>query len=122
MLAAKTGETRHMTRTIRQLLLPAIAAALLSGCVSYGYRNGHGDYYYGQPTTEYAYPDGYYGYYGDYGYPGAYGAPYWGSFGYYRGYYSGPRRPPHHDGHGSHDDGHGGHGGGAPRGRGPPPP
>ena len=67
MLATKTGETRHMTRTTRQLLLPAIAAALLSGCVTYGYRDGHGDYYYGQPTSEYAYPDGYYG---DYGYPG----------------------------------------------------
>ena len=51
----------HMKHPIRQLLLlPALAAtALLSGCVTYGYRNGHGDYYYGQPTTEYVDPYGY---------------------------------------------------------------
>jgi hypothetical protein len=101
--------------TRKLLLLPAIAVALLSGCVSYGYRGGHGDYYYGQPTTEYSYPYGYGGYgYGDYGYgygyPGYYSAPYWGgSIGYY-GYY-GPRRPPRHDGGHGNDHGHG-HGGG----------
>lgn len=99
-----------MTRHFRKLLLlPAIAAvALVSGCVSYGYRAGHGDYYYGQPTTEYVYPYGYY----DYGYPGYYGAPYWSSFGYY-GYY-GPYRP-HQGGHGhGNGNGHGnGHGNGS---------
>jgi hypothetical protein len=107
MLAANQGEARHMTRNVRQLLLvPAIAAAaLLSGCVTYGYRGGQGDYYYGQPSTEYSYPYGYY----DYGYPGYYGAPYWsGSFGYYGGYYGGPYRPPHHGGGHGNDHGHGG--------------
>ena len=116
---------KHPTRKL--LLLPAIAVALLSGCVSYGYRGGHGDYYYGQPRTEYSYPYGYgaygygdygygysgYGYgYPGYGYPGYYSAPYWGgSIGYY-GYY-GPRRPPRHDGGHGNDHGHGGggHGG-----------
>lgn len=95
---------KHPTRKL--LLLPAIAVALLSGCVSYGYRGGHGgDYYYGQPTTEYSYPDGY-GDYG-YGYPGGYSSPYWGgSIGYY-GYY-GPRRPPRHGGGHGNDHGHGG--------------
>ena len=98
---------------IRKLLLPAIAAVLLSGCVTYGYRDGRGDYYYGQPNTEYRY-DGYggypgygYGYPGYYGYSGGYygyGAPYWGG-GYYRYYI--PSRP-RHDGHhhdGDHDSG-----------------
>lgn len=114
-----------MKHPIRKLLLlPAIAVALLSGCVSYGYRDGHGDYYYGQPTTEYSYPYGYGGYgygdygYGGYGYPGYYGSPYYsspywgGSVGYY-GYY-GPRRPPRHDGGHGHGGGdhHGGNDGG----------
>ncbi len=100
---------KHPTRKL--LLLPAIAVALLSGCVSYGYRDGRGDYYYGQPTTEYSYPYGYGGYgYGGYGYPGYYNSPYWGaSIGYY-GYY-GPRRPPRHDGGHGNDHGHGDHGG-----------
>lgn len=102
---------------IRKLLLPAIAAALLSGCVTYGYRDGRGDYYYGQPNTEYRYYGGYgYGYpgYGYYGYPGyygysggyyGYGSPYWGG-GYYRYYI--PSRPHgggHHHG-GGDSDGH----------------
>ena len=104
---------KHPTRKL--LLLPAIAVALLSGCVSYGYRDGRGDYYYGQPTTEYSYPYGYGGYgYGDYGY-GGYGYP-----GYY-GYY-GPRRPPRHDGGHGNDHGHGGndHHGGNDGGHEPP--
>lgn len=93
----------------RKLLLPVLAAALLAGCATYGYdyRGGtSGDYYYGQPGSDY----GYYGYpyppdyYRGYGYPG-YGAPYWGgSIGYY-GYYG----PSWHGGH--HHGGHDGHGG-----------
>lgn len=97
---------------IRKLLLPVIATALLAGCATYGYRGGAGDYYYGQPGTQYrvygsyGYPGygypGYYGYPGSYGYYGyGYGAPYWG--GYYRYI---PARP-----HGGHHHG-GGHGSG----------
>lgn len=95
----------------RKLLLPAVAATLVAGCVTtdYDYRGGRGDYYYGQPSTEYRYPGGYYPYgpypYGSYGrYPyGAYGYPYYGYpyGGYYRypyyyrpGYPTYPR-PPH---------------------------
>ena len=50
------------------LATAALAVALLSGCTSYGYRGGSGDYYYGRGAA--AHP-GYYGY----------GAPY-GSVGY----------------------------------------
>jgi hypothetical protein len=105
---------------IRKLLLTAFASALLAGCATYGYRGGHGgDYYYGQPGTQYrvygsygypgyygyAYPGSYYGYYG-------YGAPYWGS--YYR-YYR-PSRPPHHGDHDhDHDGDHGSPGSGHDR-------
>jgi hypothetical protein len=97
---------------IRKLLLPAIAAALLSGCVTYGYRDGRGDYYYGQPGTEYRYYDGYgnpgygyYGYPGYYGYSGyyGYGVPYWGG-GYYR--YYGPSHPRHDGGDHHHGGDH----------------
>lgn len=90
------------------LLLPAIAAALLAGCATYGYRAGSGDYYYGQPGTQYrvygsyGYPGyygyGYPGYYGGYGY--GYGAPYWG--GYYRYIPTRPHGGHHHGG--DHDD------------------
>lgn len=68
---------------IRKLLLPALAAALLAGCVTsgYQYRGGTGDYYYGQPSTQYRYYGAPYGYYG-YGYPGGWG----GSIGYGYGY------------------------------------
>jgi hypothetical protein len=95
---------------IRKLLLPALLAGLLGGCVhtGYSYRDG---YYYGQPSVEYRYYDyGYpysYGYYpyggrhGYYGYPHryGYGYPY---YPYYRYWHkkppvSGPR-PPHNDG------------------------
>jgi hypothetical protein len=115
---------------IRKLLLPALAAALLAGCATYGYRDGRGDYYYGQPSTQYRYYGGY-GYPGDYGYPGysgygssgyygyGYGAPYWGgSIGYYR--YYGPSRHWQHGG-GHHDGNHdGGHDGGHDSGGRPP--
>lgn len=88
---------------IRKLILPALAAALLAGCASYQYRGGAGgDYYYGQPSTDYRY-------YGNYGYPayGTYGTYGWGgSIGYSSGYYPYgysrygypryPQRPPHH--------------------------
>src|SRR5690606_13056957 len=114
---------------IRKLILPALAALLLAGCASYQYRGGTGDYYYGQPGTEYryyGYPYGGYGYgaYG-YGYPSYfsyrsyYGYPY-GYGGYYRPPYTGPR-PGHGHGHGgNHGGGH--HGGNNPDpGQNPPP-
>jgi hypothetical protein len=107
---------------IRKLLLPALAIAMLGGCVTsgYQYRGGNGDYYYGQPQVEYrdyGYPYGGFGY----GYPGGwsgsfgwgygYGDPY-GFYGGYGGYYDPwryytPYRRPHHrdhDHHGDHDD------------------
>src|SRR3546814_462944 len=115
---------------IGKLLLPALASALLAGCVTsgYQYRGGSGDYYYGQPSTQYRYYGSPYGSYG-YGYPGGwggsigYGYPYgyygyggYGGYGYGYPYYPGyPYRPPvvivrpgpggggHHD-H-DHDDG-----------------
>lgn len=104
---------------IRKLLLPAVAIALLGGCVTgYDYRGGRGDYYYGQPRTEYRYHG--YGAYG-YGYPydsryygrGYYGYPYNYGYPYYPGYGGGyyPRPPivvrpprPGHPGHGGGDD------------------
>ncbi len=97
---------------IRKLVLPALAAALLAGCVSdYAYRGGdRGDYYYGRPSVEYRYDGGYGGYapygygygnygYGTYGYPYRYyGAPYgFGGFGgYYSPYYNYPYYRPHY--------------------------
>ena len=100
---------------IRKLILPALAALLLAGCASYQYRGGtSGDYYYGQPGTEYRY----YGYpsygYGGYGY-GAYGYGYPSYFSYrsyygypygYGGYYRPPYKGPHHGhGHGGNHNG-----------------
>ena len=104
---------------IRKLLLPALLAGLLGGCVhaGYSYRDG---YYYGQPSVEYRYYDygypysyGYYPYgglYGYYGYPHRYGNgyPYYPYYPYYPRYHyrhpkppvSGPPsnpRPPHTD-------------------------
>lgn len=82
----------------RKLLLPVVAATLVAGCVTtdYGYRGGRGDYYYGQPYSEYRYHGGYYPYgYGRYPY-GAYGYPYSGYpyGGYYRyPYYYRPAYP-----------------------------
>src|SRR5690606_18388815 len=120
---------------IRKLILPALAALLLAGCASYQYRGGSsGDYYYGQPGTEYryyGYPYGYGGYgYGGYGY-GAYGYGYPSYFSYrsyygypygYGGYYRPPYKGPHH-GHG-HGNGQGGNhngGNGPGPGQNPPP-
>ncbi len=108
---------------IRKLVLPLLAVALLGGCVTdYAYRGGdRGDYYYGQPSTEYRYYGPYGGYspyggfapygYGGFGY-GAYGYPYryYGhphSYGfynhpyyhpYYRPYYRRPVAIPRPDG------------------------
>jgi hypothetical protein len=74
--------------SLRALVLPGLAGALLAGCATgYSYRSGPGDYYYGQPQVEYR--D-----YGMYGYGpgwGWYGAPYpyyWGGYPY--GPYWGP--------------------------------
>lgn len=80
---------------IRKLILPAVAIALLGGCLSpgYGYRQDRGDYYYGQPGVDYRY------YGSPYGYPSSgYGYPSW-RYGYPRypyyggGYYGSPYRP-----------------------------
>lgn len=88
---------RHMKR---YWLVPALGAALLSGCITtdYGYRdNGYGDYYYGRSYGTYSggvgygYPGGVYGY-GSYRYgspSGYYGGVYSGypyRYGYYGGY------------------------------------
>lgn len=67
-----------MTR-ISFIAIPAVVA--LAGCMTsgYGYRDGQGDYYYGQPTIEYRH----YGYgipYDSFDYRyryGGYGDPYW---------------------------------------------
>lgn len=111
----------------RNILLSALAAATLAGCATgYSYRNGNGgDYYYGQPRTEYRYHDPY-GYYDSYGYgayaPGyyydRYGRLVYGSFYGYYGYPPGygshwwyrPRPPQGHGGE-HHDHGGDGHGG-----------
>ncbi len=78
---------------IRKLILPAVAIALLGGCMTggYNYRQDRGDYYYGQPGVDYRYHGSPYGYsspYG-YGYPGYWRYPYYGygGFGYYRNPY-----------------------------------
>lgn len=71
----------------RKLFVPALAVAMLSGCVTdYSYRDGRGDYYYGRPQVEYRVIGGYgyggyggygngSGWYGGYGYGSAYGRP-----------------------------------------------
>ncbi len=89
---------------IRKLLLPAIAVALLGGCMTggYSYRQDRGDYYYGQPGVDYRHYGGAGGYYdGYYGYgSGYYGNSYYGrgypyyNGGYRRGYPYGYYRPP----------------------------
>ena len=78
--------------TIR--ILPLAAALLLGGCVTYSYHqaDGGGDYYYGDPQSQYGYvvPYAYpYGYGYGYGYGGGY---YGGGYGYY-GYHGGPYSP-----------------------------
>ncbi|AWV05975.1 hypothetical protein [Marilutibacter maris] len=93
-----------MARTlIFRVFAPALAIALLGGCISdYAYRGDGGGYYYGRPSVEYRYYGGYgtpYGY-SPYGYyPYSY---------YYRPYYPGypyyPHRPPHHRPPHRHDD------------------
>ena len=105
---------------IRKFLLPALAVAMLGGCVTsgYQYRGGNGDYYYGQPQVQYrdyGYPYGDFGY----GYPGGWGGSFgwsWGygygyPYGYYGGYYDPWRyyRPYHHPHHHGHDHDHGDH-------------
>lgn len=107
---------------IQKLILPAIAIALLGGCMTggYSYRQDRGDYYYGQPSTDYryygspygyGYGGGYYGggYYGRGHYSGGgypyYGYPYYGYGRYPHGYYRPPVViRPHPDGGRPHDD------------------
>lgn len=119
MMASTRGVPDMM---IRKLLLPAIAVALLGGCMTsgYSYRQDRGDYYYGQPSTDYrhygspyGYGSGYYGggYYGSgyYSNPYYYGSPY-GYHRYPHGYYRPPLvirpRPDgdHHPGRNDHHD------------------
>lgn len=104
------------TTMIRKFLLPALALAMLGGCVTsgYQYRGGNGDYYYGQPQVEYrdyGYPYGGFGY----GYPGGWTGSFgWGyghgdPYGYYGGYYDPwryytPYRRPYHHHQDDHDD------------------
>ena len=87
---------------IRKLLVPLAATLLLGGCVTgYGYRAGAGDYYYGQPSTQYRYYGSYPYYGGVGGYPyyggyGSYGYPYRYGYGYpTRPYYYRPGYPYH---------------------------
>lgn len=89
---------------IRKLSLAVAAMVVLSGCMTgYGYRGGSGDYYYGRPSADYyyrdgyGYPGGYYSGYYDYRYGyGGYGYPYYGYHGGY-GYPYYPYRPrPQH--------------------------
>jgi hypothetical protein len=95
---------------IRKLVLPILAAALLGGCVTdYAYRGGdRGDYYYGQPSTEYRYYGPYGGYapyggfapygYGGFNFGGTYGYPY-RYYGYpygYGGFYNHPYYRPYY--------------------------
>ena len=114
----------------RKALLPALAIAMLAGCVTdYTYRGGNGDYYYGRPQVEYQYIGGYgyggYGAYGGYGYGGpsyyydrfgrlVYGYPhrYYGAYGapYSNNYWIPRPRPGTQGGHGDadhHDRDHG---------------
>lgn len=108
---------------IRKLFLPALAAVLLGGCVTsgYQYRDGTGDYYYGQPSTQYRYYGSPYGSYG-YGYSSGWSGSIGYGYGYYpygySGYYGYPRyrqrypyRPGrgHNQGHDGDNDHHGDH-------------
>ena len=97
---------------IRKLLLPAVAAVLLGGCVTdgYQYRDGPGDYYYGTPSVDYRHYGSPYGYYGSPGYyyrrgyglyGGFYDYPY---YPYYPRYYYRPRPNPGDDGSGPAPD------------------
>ena len=79
MQRPEAGDTPWGVRAmIRKLLLPALAATMLAGCMTdYTYRGGAGggDYYRGSPSVEYRYYGGYGGFYGGY--------PYYGYGGYY---------------------------------------
>lgn len=86
--------------TILKTMIALAAASLLAGCVSsdYAYRTGgRGDYYYGQPSTDYRYPgygpyDGYYPY-GGYPYGGGYRYGLRYGYGYPYGYRGYPYNP-----------------------------
>ncbi|MBW3550452.1 MAG: hypothetical protein KY442_06390 [Proteobacteria bacterium] len=86
---------------IRKLTFAVATAVLLAGCVTSDYAQRHGaggDYYYGQPRTEYRYHGGYgHGPYGGYGYPYSsiyYGRSYGGyPYGFRGGYYGYPYGP-----------------------------
>ena len=113
MMTASTWGVPDMM--IRKLLLPALAVAVLGGCMTggYSYRQDRGDYYYGQPGVDYRhynngpYGNGYYnGYYGNSYYYRGY--PYYGyGHGYGNGYYRPPvvivRPRPDGDGHQDND-------------------
>ena len=109
----------------RKWVLPAACAALLGGCVSYGYNDGG---YYGQPSVRYyggasyGYPYGGYGPYSRY-YGGRYGYGYGDPYGYGYGGYSRypyypyyPNYPRRRGGHDRDDHDHGNN----PRGGNPP--
>jgi hypothetical protein len=125
MPAAEAALSAEGDATMKRMgflpLAAASVAVLLAGCITpYQYREGNGDYYYGQPSVEYrdygydgygyGYPGGWSGSLGwGYGY-GGYGYPY-GGYGYPYGGYGYPYYPPliylpgHHGGHhhGGHD-------------------
>lgn len=89
--------------TILKTVIALVATGLLAGCVTgdYTYRNGaRGDYYYGQPRTEYRYHD-YGGYGGYYPYGGAfhYGLRYGYGYPYGYPYHRGHRGYPYYGGH-----------------------
>ena len=110
----------------RNILLTALAATTLAGCATgYSYRNDNGgDYYHGQPRTEYRYYDPY-GFQDRYGYGGyargyyydrygrlVYGNPY-GYYGTpygYGGWWYSPRPRQGHDGDHHDGDNHAGDG------------
>lgn len=89
----------------RHLVVAALAAVALSGCVTYDHASARapGGYYSGRASTDYYYgPYGSYGYgypaYGYYGSYGHYGYPTYGRYPYYvphRPHYPRPPRPDH---------------------------
>lgn len=97
---------------VRYLIVTALAALLLGGCATYGYRDGYrggsGDYYYGHGTGSYGAPYGSVGYgrYGGfhgsvgYGYPGYSRYSYWprSYYGSSYPYYGGGYYPPYYYG------------------------
>ncbi|MGY0800112.1 hypothetical protein ACW7G0_13800 [Lysobacter sp. A286] len=107
---------------LRKLILPLSAMALLGGCMTggYGYQQARGDYYYGQPSTDYRYYNRYGndGYYSN-RYPGYYGNAYYGNayYGnsYNRRYPYGYYRPPVIVVRPGHNNNHGNNGNHTPR-------